>query len=116
MDYREFDCVRLAVGWVKEWTGQDIMPELRKWDSMRSGLLSLRSTGQTIKENTDGFLGPSVAVSKARWGDIVAIKSEPFDTLGIHDGGSAIFLAQKIGLQRFPLSRCDFAWRLKCPK
>ena len=114
MDYSQFDCVRLACGWVKLWTGQDILPELRDWSCKASGLRALSATGQTIKENVDGFLGHSVPVPNARWGDIVAIETRPFDTLGIHDGGTAIFIAQKIGLQRLPLSRCDFAWRIKC--
>ena len=57
-------------------------------------------------------LGEPISVRMATRGDVVSIKLEAGQALGICNGANSVFLSEHDGIIRLPTLDCDKAWKI----
>lgn len=106
LDYKSTDCVRFVASWV----GVDVAT----WSSEAGALRSMKVKYHAgrVADAASQELGPHVAITEARYGDVVALDTPPLDTLGICIGRESVFLGDGV-LVRRPTLSCFRAWKVE---
>lgn len=109
------DCCLFACDWILEATGLDLAADFRgTYDSAISAARVLKTHNGvlTIAEiQCENYNFPSVAVSYARRGDVLALGNESYIYLGV-SLGSVVAAPGKTKLAFVPIAEAIRAWRI----
>jgi hypothetical protein len=115
-DWREprtQDCFRLVMEGAQAQTGEDRWADVRgRWTSERGAARAILKFGPTLADVLDKRFA-RVAPALAMRGDIGAITGPKGLTLGIIEGHSVAYCAERGGLERRPRTELELAWSVE---
>ena len=109
-DWRAFNCCHFAAGWAKLRTGKDYMAGLPETATLVDATRLKARLGGLLAA-VSARLGVPVPVAEAKIGDLVLIKADDAELLGIYTGAGVICVDQT-GFVVFVMSVATHAWSL----
>ncbi len=109
------DCALFACDCAKAMTGVDYAADFRgKYSSRKGAMVALRKIEgvKSISKLASKYLGEEIALTSVQRGDVVLIKVDSSEALGVVVGSYAVFLTSS-GIQTVLLSKCILAWRVE---